>query len=166
MNLYLVRHSEALSIGGSILRDADRPLSAKGRHDAAIVGRLLSMVEPSARTVGTSPLVRARETATILASQFPEPPAVHPWPILEPGIDMRVVLAQVTEHGGGSLILVAHQPDITEFLCWMIADAAAEIAFPPGAVASLVLSTASAMGGARLQWIVTPALVSQLHPEW
>jgi phosphohistidine phosphatase len=166
MNLYLVRHSEALSIGGTILRDADRPLSPRGRHDAVVAGRLLSIVEPSARTIGTSPLVRARETATILASQFTTPPAVHPWPVLEPGIGMREVLAQVTEHGGGSLILVAHQPDITEFLSWLIADAAAEIAFPPGAVASLVLSTTTAMGGARLQWIVTPVLVSLLHPEW
>jgi hypothetical protein len=30
----------------------------------------------------------------------------------------------------------------------------------------VVLSATSAAGGARLQWIVTPALVSLLHPEW
>jgi phosphohistidine phosphatase len=166
MNLYLVRHSEALSIGGAVLRDADRPLSPRGEHDAAIVGRLLAMVEPSVRMIGCSPLVRAQQTATILASQFSTAPAVHPWPVLAPGIDMRVVLTELMEHAEGSLILVAHQPDLTEFISWLIADGAAEMAFPPGAVASLVLSTTSAAGAARLQWIVPPVLVSLLHPEW
>lgn len=166
MNLYLIRHSEALSIGGAVLRDTDRPLSPRGEHDAAVVGRLLSLVEPSARTIVSSPLVRARQTAKIVASKFPRPPAVHSWPLLEPGISMREVLAQVTEHADGSLILVAHQPDLMEFLSWLVADGIAEIAFPPGAAACVVLSTASDAGGAQLQWIVTPALVSLLHPEW
>jgi phosphohistidine phosphatase SixA len=79
---------------------------------------------------------------------------------------MREVLAQVTKHADGSLILIAHQPDLTEFLSWLVADGIAEIAFPTGAAASVVLSAISAAGGARLQWIVTPALVSLLHPEW
>jgi phosphohistidine phosphatase len=163
MNLYLVRHSEAQAIGGMILRDADRPLSPKGERDAAIVGRLLATVDPSVRTIGCSPLERARQTAEIVASQFPTPPVVHPWPVLEPGMTLRDVLAQVTEQEDSSLILIAHQPDITEFLCWLVADGPAEIAFPPGSVASVLVS---ATGGARLQWIVTPALVSLLHPEW
>ncbi len=166
MNLYLVRHGEALPIGGTVHRDADRPLSPRGEHDAAVVGRLLSMVEPSARTIGSSPLVRAQQSAKIVASQFRTPPAVHPWPVLEPGIAMREVLAQVTKHADGSLILIAHQPDLTEFLSWLVADGIAEIAFPTGAAASVVLSATSDAGGARLQWIVTPALVSLLHPEW
>ncbi len=126
-----------------VLRDADRPLSQRGEHDAALVGRLLAVVEPSARTIGSSPLVRARQTASIVASRFRTPPVVTPWPVLEPGIAMREVLAQVTEHADDSLILVAHQPDITEFLCWLVADGIAEIAFPPGSVASVVLSTTS-----------------------
>ena len=166
MNLYLVRHTEALSIGGAVLRDADRPLSPRGEHEAAVAGRLLSMVEPSVRTIGSSPLVRAQQTAKIVASQFPTPPAVHSWSVLEPGMTMREVLEEVTEHADGSLILVAHQPDLTEFISWLVAEGIAEIAFPPGAVASLILSNTPAPGGARLQWIVNPALVSLLHPEW
>lgn len=165
MNLYLVRHSEALPIGGNILRDADRPLSPRGEHDAAVVGRMLSKVEPAVRMIGSSPLARARRTADIISAQFPSPPSVRPWQVLKPGIAMREVLAQVTEHSEGPLILVAHQPDLTDFLSWLVADGAAEIAFPPGSAARVVLSTTSLTAAARLHWIIPPALISLLHPE-
>ncbi|MBP1647501.1 MAG: hypothetical protein H6Q30_946, partial [Bacteroidetes bacterium] len=38
MNLYLARHSEAVATGGSVVRDADRPLSVRGEEDAALMG--------------------------------------------------------------------------------------------------------------------------------
>jgi len=166
MNLYLVRHGEALPTGGNISHDADRPLTPQGEHDAAVVGRLLAKVDPAVRVVGSSPLVRARRTAEILAAQFPVPPEVRPWQVLKPGMAMREVLAQVTEHSRDSLILVAHQPDLTDFLSWLVADGVADIAFPPGSAARVVLTTTSLTAAARLHWIVSPALVSLLHPEW
>ena len=166
MNLYLIRHAEALTLGAGVLRDADRPLSARGEHDAALMGRLLSMVEPSARIIASSPLLRARRTAEELARQFPDPPHVEVWPILEPGFARRDVLANVADRSDASLMLVAHQPDLAEFISWLVADGVAEIAFPPGSIASLVLGTNTTAGGARLQWIVNPALITTLHPEW
>jgi phosphohistidine phosphatase SixA len=166
MNLYLVRHGKALPIGEVIRRDADRPLSPRGEQDAALVGRLLSIVEPTAHTIGTSPLLRARRSAEILASQFPSPPGVHLWPVLEPGVTMPKLLAQVKDHGDDPLILVAHQPDITEFLCWLIGDGTVDVMFPPGTAARVVFPGALTAGSARLQWVVPPALLSLLHPEW
>ena len=166
MNLYVVRHAEALPMGRGIVRDADRPLSARGEHDAALVGRVLSMGEPAARTIASSPLLRARRTAEIIAGQFADPPQVSLWPILQPGIENRAVLGRAKEQAEGPLILVAHQPDLTEFVSWLVADAPAEIAFPPGSVASIVIAHSIAGTGARLQWIITPKLVSLLHPEW
>jgi phosphohistidine phosphatase len=166
MTLYLIRHAEALAIGDGVFRDADRPLSARGEYDAALMGRLLSMVDPSPRVIATSPFVRARRTAEALAAQFPAPPRVETWPILAPGFVRRDVLARVSERSDGSLMLVAHQPDLAEFISWLVADGVAEIAFPPGSIASLVLGTSTAAGGAGLQWLVTPALVATLHPEW
>jgi phosphohistidine phosphatase len=166
MNLYLVRHSEALPIGGGILRDADRPLSSRGEHDAALVGRLLAMVEPAAHKVICSPLVRARRSAEILAVQLPSNPPIAPLKVLEPGIVKRDVLAEISDRGNDSLILVAHQPDLTELLTWLVADGEFDVAFPAGALASVRFAANPAPGGARLQWIVTPALLSLLRPDW
>ena len=66
----------------------------------------------------------------------------------------------------GPVVLVAHQPDLTEFISWLVADAPAEIAFPPGSAASILLADTIAGTGARLQWMATPTFLSLLHPEW
>jgi phosphohistidine phosphatase len=166
MNLYLVRHSEALPIGGGIQRDADRPLSSRGEHDAALVGRFLSLVEPTAHQVICSPLERAHRSAEILAAQLPAKPAVVPLKILEPGVSKRDLLAEVSARGSDSLILVAHQPDLTELLTWLVADGEMDVAFPAGSVAGVRFAGNPAPGGARLQWIVTPILLSLLRPGW
>lgn len=166
MNLYLVRHAEALPLGQGVSRDADRPLSTRGEHAASMVGRALAKLDPAVRRIGTSPLLRARRTAEIIAGQFADAPQIQPWRTLEPGIDMEDLLEEVKQHSDGPLILVAHQPDLSEFLSWLVADAAVELAFPPGAAAGLSLAESSGASGARLQWVVTPALLSLLNPEW
>jgi phosphohistidine phosphatase len=166
MNLYLVRHAEAQMLGGEVRRDADRPLTGQGEHDAVMMGRLLCTLEPDMRRIATSPFLRSRHTAELLSAQFLRPPVVDPWPVLEPGISLRDVHAHVSQHAGEPLVIVAHQPDLTEYIAWLVADAAAEIAFPPGAAACITLGAHTAPGGARLHWIVPPAFVAQLHPEW
>lgn len=166
MNLYLVRHAEALPLGQGASRDADRPLSARGEHAAAMVGRVLAKLDPALRRIATSPVLRAQRTAEILASQFPDPPQVHALSALEPGMDIDDLMEEVRQHADSPLVLVAHQPDLTEFLSWLIADAPVEIAFPPGTAAGLSLTEPSRTPGARLLWVITPALVSLLHPDW
>ena len=129
MNLYLVRHAEAQMLGGEVRRDADRPLTGQGEHDAVMMGRLLCTLEPDMRRIATSPFLRSRHTAELLSAQFLRPPVVDPWPVLEPGISLRDVHAHVSQHAGEPLVIVAHQPDLTEYIAWLVADAAAEIAW-------------------------------------
>jgi phosphohistidine phosphatase len=166
MNLYLVRHAEALPLGPEAARDADRPLSARGEHAATMIGRVLAACEPAVQRIATSPLKRARRTAELIAGQFPQPPDVDAWRTLEPGVDMDALLDEIKEQADAPLVVVAHQPDLTEFLSWLVAEASVEIAFPPGTVAALNLAGDARSNGARLHWVLTPALVSLLHPEW
>jgi phosphohistidine phosphatase len=166
MNLYLVRHSEALPIGGEIVRDANRPLSPRGEHDAARVGRFLAVAEPNAHQVICSPLVRARRSAEIIAAHLPSNPSISPMKSLEPGIIKRDLLAEIAARGNESLILVAHQPDLTELMTWLVSDGEMDVAFPAGATACVRFAANPAPGGARLQWIITPALLSLLRPDW
>jgi phosphohistidine phosphatase len=64
MKLYFIRHATATDIA---LNDAARELTEEGRDEAAIAGAALAGlgVDPSA--IFTSPLVRARQTAEIVA---------------------------------------------------------------------------------------------------
>ena len=70
MNLYIARHAEALALGGTIVRDADRRLSPRGEDDAALMGRALARLDPDVDIIVTSPLVRSIETGEIVVSEI------------------------------------------------------------------------------------------------
>jgi phosphohistidine phosphatase len=164
MNLYIARHAEALPIGGTVARDADRQLSKQGERDAAAVGRALTALEPATPLIVTSPLVRAQRTADAFRKAFPRPPALEAWEELAPGIRHRALLSRLHTLTEAAVILVGHQPDLTNFIAYLVADGAAEIALPPGAVALLKLQAGGSAGSARLHWLLTPDLIRTLHP--
>jgi phosphohistidine phosphatase len=65
MDLFLIRHAHA--VDGDGMRDDDRPLSAQGRRQALDVGGALSRQKVRFGRIVTSPLVRAVETAELVA---------------------------------------------------------------------------------------------------
>ena len=70
VDLHLLRHAHAgdpLKWHGS---DDDRPLSSKGRGQAERLGALLAAVGFTTDAIVTSPKVRARQTAEIVADRL------------------------------------------------------------------------------------------------
>lgn len=130
MQLYLVRHAEAAE-GES---DELRPLTPAGREQARSLATRLrdSGVRPDA--ILTSPLLRARETAALLADELGVEPAADER--LAPGATAQTVTKAV-DGRGETVIVVAHQPD-----CSRIAAALSggdEPDFPPAGAVTLQL---------------------------
>lgn len=164
MNLYIVRHGEAQSIGGSITSDSERPLSPRGEKDVRLIGHVLARLEPETPHIVSSPLLRARTTASILREQRAAQSAPDVWEELSPGIRFKDVVSRIHGNGSGSLVLVGHQPDMTHLIAYLVADAAVEIALPPGGMAALTLPSGLGAGGARLLWLLTPDLIRSITP--
>ena len=128
MRLFLVRHAHS-ALGEP---DSLRPLSAKGREQARALGERLAPARPEA--VFTSPLLRARETATAIAraagleAQSDER--------LAPGASAEDVLAAI-EGAGETVVVVAHQPDCSEIAA---ALGAGEHDFAPAGVLEIELA--------------------------
>lgn len=118
MRLVLVRHAEAAP--GE--PDELRPLTARGRDQARELGGRL----PRPDAILTSPLLRARETASLLGLAHGLEPHVDER--LAPGASDDDVREAVAGHGE-IVVAVAHQPD-----CGIVAArlGAGEVPFPPG----------------------------------
>ena len=118
MRLILVRHAEAAP--GE--PDELRPLTPRGREQARELGERL----PRPDAVLTSPLLRARETAALLA----RPHGLEPEPDerLAPGAS-DVGVREAIEGRGETVVVVGHQPD-----CGVVASrlGAGEVRFAPG----------------------------------
>jgi phosphohistidine phosphatase len=163
MILYLMRHGEAMPLGGGIMRDVDRPLSERGEKDAAAMGRVLAHIEPGISTLLCSPVTRAVQTASLCSSAFTPALQVKPSDSLLPGFRFANLLQELAALGRDAKIAaIGHQPDLTNFMSYLVADAAAEIAMPPGSIARLTAHPTGTHPEATLTWLLTPELVLSL----
>ena len=67
MNLYLLRHAEAEEEAAS---DGERKLTERGREQARTIGRFCARNDLYPEKIITSPLVRAQQTAKIVADEL------------------------------------------------------------------------------------------------
>jgi phosphohistidine phosphatase len=112
MKLYLVRHAEAIAHSPA-LDDAIRHLTAKGRGQFQKTARTMARREIDPDFILTSPLVRAVQTAEILAQVMEFRGELAVAPELAHGLD-REGLAAVMERyrPAKRLVLVGHEPEL------------------------------------------------------
>lgn len=144
VRVYLVRHAKAErdAPGG----DAARRLTSEGRaRFFALAGALAQKIELS--RIVTSPFVRARQTAEILAAATGAPIAENP--DLAPGRSTgRDILAWAKSEGAG-VALVGHNPEMAEAVA-LAADHGEKV--QPGAVAAVDVGERES----ELAWIEAP----------
>ena len=150
MLLYLVRHGKAES-GAD---DAARKLSAKGRETVKRVAIRLADAGVRVQRIEHSGLVRAEETAGILAEALGGSPAAAPG--LGPSDEVAAVAKRLGERGDESLMLVGHLPFMERLAAFLLSDDAdAELVhFRTGAVACL----SDEAGHWILEWFLSPDL--------
>jgi len=163
MNLFIVRHAEALPVGGIVTRHADRHLSPRGEEDAELMGRALTYLDPSVEIVVTSPIVRAIETGEIIGKKISDHPIMHVSEHLAPGVSNNALFRELLALSVGSnIVAVGHQPDMSNFISFLIATGnEASIAMSAGAIAKLVVEGSRPQ--AYLSWLLTPEAVKSLH---
>lgn len=130
MRVYLCRHAQAAP--GE--PDELRPLTPTGEAQAAHLGARLAAEGQTAPTVVvSSPLLRARQTAALVARAAGAELQVDAR--LAPGAGVAELLA-VLEELTGPVAAVGHQPDCSEIV---VALTGRDPGFPPAGVATIEL---------------------------
>ena len=83
--LYLIRHGLAAERGETYPDDTKRPLINEGVQKLRKEAKALLALDVTFDVILTSPLVRTRQTADIIASAFRTPPPIVNMPSLAPG---------------------------------------------------------------------------------
>jgi phosphohistidine phosphatase len=118
VRVYLFRHSRAVDETAT-LPDDQRYLSVAGRRRAREVGARLAKEAVQFDAVLTSPLVRAVQTAELVAERLGFLGEVEAFPRLAPGFPARVAVGELASRGV-SVAVFGHSPgisDIGAFLC-------------------------------------------------
>src|SRR5262249_4370192 len=142
--------------------DAKRPLTDDGMTRMRKAARGLARLGVAIDVVLTSPLVRARQTAEIVAE------AIHPRPALvrsewrPPDGSYAGILAELEKHARKPRIaLVGHEPGIGELAARLIGSRHA-IAFKKGAVCRIDVDTLPPAGPGDLRWLMTTKILSAI----
>lgn len=157
--LAIIRHAwaEELSADGD---DASRQLTRKGRKRFARLVERLVTGGLAVDVVATSPLVRARETAEILAEQIGGRPRIEVVGALAPGSDWRTLVDWTIGQDARSVAWVGHAPCVGRLVALSIGDGAAAIRMSKGAVASIRLDDGPGHPG-ELEWLATADLLGE-----
>ena len=112
--LFLLRHAKA-SRDEAGIRDQDRPLTERGREDAARIGRFMNEEVYVADLVLCSTSARTRETLELVLPQLNVQPTVQYLDELYlASAEAIFALIRRTSDATGSLMIVGHNPGLEE----------------------------------------------------
>lgn len=172
LELYLVRHGVAAERGEAWPDDSKRPLTTDGITRMRRAARGLAAFGVQFDVILTSPLVRTRQTADILAGACTPTPPIVLVEALAPSGSPAAVLAELAKHVRKERIaLVGHEPGIGE-LAALLLGTQRPIAFRKGAVARIDVQTARTPASqpqpseimiGTLRWLLPPRVLRALR---
>jgi phosphohistidine phosphatase len=154
--LYFLRHGDAADAGRHGT-DFDRPLTAEGRERMRREADAIARLDLGLDAILTSPLVRARQTAEIVADASQLREALFEDVRLGAAFGLEQLAAIVgAQPAAGALMLVGHEPSLSAAIGRLIGGAAVEM--KKGSLARVDLSAGAPLKG-ELLWLVPPRVL-------
>ncbi len=166
MKFYLCRHAIAVAATPNI-SDALRPLAPEGVRKFRRAARGLAALDPEIDWILASPLVRAKQTAEILAEELEGRDktalALKLEPSLAPPGDILALLVRLREMDGKirGAIAVGHEPILSSWIGQLCFGRTGNCEMKKGAVAAVELDTKTGHG--TLLFLLQPAHFRQFQ---
>ena len=156
VRVHLLRHAHAGDAFEWIGDDDLRPLTKKGRRQCERLGAFLEAHGVRPDVIVSSPLVRAQQTAEIVAATLGM--TVRTDARLGSGFGKSELWSLLDELGAREPMFVGHDPDFSSLLCYLI-DAAG-ISMKKATLATVDLGTKLSDGDGDLRWLVPAELLA------
>jgi len=159
MELFIVRHGIAEEREETAGRtDEERALTEEGRRRTRTIARALKKIGCQPERVGTSPLVRADETARIIAKVICPEATVEACDFLKPGGDAREAVRWLRTLEEQSVMIVGHMPDVAELAGVLLVNRGEfNMVFKKAGVCCIGFEKSPAGGAGVLEWLMQPA---------
>jgi phosphohistidine phosphatase len=161
--LYLIRHGIAEERGDAWPDDSKRPLTVEGTSRLRKSARGLLRLGVTFDVILTSPLVRARQTADVVASIYDPRPHIVTAESLAPAAAFHALLTDLEKQARRTRIaLIGHEPGIGE-LAARLAGCRHPLEFKKGAVCRIDVEAFPPTGRGTLRWLLTPRIMRSLR---
>ena len=161
--LYLIRHGIAEERGDDWPDDSKRPLTESGMERLKKEARGLGRLGVTLDIVLTSPLVRTRQTAEIVASAFNPRPHIVAVDSLAPSGTFQGLMADLEKQSKRARIaLVGHEPGIGELAARLV-GARQPLEFKKGAVCRIDVDALPPSGPGHLRFFLMPKALRSIR---
>jgi phosphohistidine phosphatase len=158
MKLFFLRHGLAGDPTEWPANDADRPLTDYGKERMGREAATIARLDLGLDAILTSPLVRAYQTAEIVARELDLLDALKSDERLAPGFDREELAGILRDHAeAGAVMLVGHEPDFSGTIGSLIGGA--RVVCKKGSLAYVELPDPSSSEG-TLVWLIPPKVLA------
>lgn len=165
MKIYLIRHSNAVEPGTPGYEDDSlRPLTEKGRDKMKSIASALKKLDVKPDLIVSSPYVRARQTAEILAKVLKYKQELTFSDALVPMGNADNIIGEINEkYSVDELVLVGHEPCFSTLISTLTAgNPDLNINIKNGGVCCLSSDDLHTERKAVLEWLLTPKILTEL----
>ena len=163
LELYLIRHGIAAERGENYPDDTKRPLTSDGAHKLRKEAKALVALDITLDVILTSPLVRTRQTAELVAAAFRNPPPIVTMASLAPGAAHATFIEELSKHHRRHRIaLVGHEPGLGE-LAGRLIGSRRPLEFKKGAICRIDVAALPPTGPGELRWFLTPRIMRKIR---
>jgi phosphohistidine phosphatase len=162
LELYLIRHGVAAERGEEWPDDSKRPLTSQGIAKLKKEARGLVALDVSFDQIVSSPLVRTRQTADVIAEALKNKPPIATSDALAPAGTPAAVIEEIAKHVRKARVaLVGHEPNLGELAAQLIRSRT-PLEFKKGGVCRIDFDVLPPKGAGALRWFVTPRILRKL----
>ncbi|MDP9201583.1 MAG: phosphohistidine phosphatase SixA [Gemmatimonadota bacterium] len=166
MQLLVIRHGiaeEAETFATSGLDDSRRPLTKPGKRKMKEVAAGLREIVETIDVIGASPLLRAQQTAEIVAKAYGDLP-VDTVQALSPESDPSALVGWLEQHESAKgVAIVGHEPHLGKLVSWLMTGVRdSRVAMSKGGAALLELSSPVTASGGTLEWLLTASQLRRI----
>jgi phosphohistidine phosphatase len=161
-----MRHGLAVAQGSvRFSDDAQRALVPEGKEKMREIGAGLKRMGCELDWIVTSPLVRAVETAEIIAESLASRPPVDVSEAMRPGGSAEALVTFLAKRPNRTRVLVVgHEPDLSELAARLIgAGSHANLGFKKGGCCLISFDEFPPKSPGQLVWWLTPRLLRKLR---
>jgi phosphohistidine phosphatase len=160
VNLYLLRHGIAAEPGTpGIKTDAERPLVPKGEQRLRAAAAAMEKMDLSFDVIVSSPFLRAKQTAEIVAKILKLEKRLTISSDLVPGGNPQALIRQLNDlkPAPENILLVGHEPHLSRLIALLATgDTVAAIEMKKGSLCKLETEELECGHCATLKWLLTP----------
>jgi phosphohistidine phosphatase len=144
--------------------DFERGLTASGRKDIEEIANSINALKLEIDKIATSPLIRALETAEIVAKALKKQKILEVWDELKPETETSDLYRRLSKlKVDSSILIVGHEPCLSGVISDLISGCKnSRIILEKGGVAKVIIDSFEPRPSGELVWLLTRRQIKRL----